>query len=103
MAAIAHDDMVVHGNTQGRCDVDDGFGHLDVGLWGRRVAARVVVHQDQCGRGSFQRALDHLARIDRGVVDGADLLYLVGDEWFFLSRNRRRNCSLSVNAMLERQ
>src|SRR4051794_34695356 len=28
----------------------------------------------------FQRALDHLARIDRGVIDGAGLLHLVGDE-----------------------
>ena len=28
----------------------------------------------------FERALDHLARIDRRVVDGAGLLQLVGDE-----------------------
>src|SRR3954453_7136774 len=40
----------------------------------------MVVHQDQRGRGQFQRALDHLARIDRGVIDGAGLLHLVGDE-----------------------
>ena len=40
----------------------------------------VVVHQDDRGGGEFERALDHLARIDRRVVDGAGLLHLVGDE-----------------------
>ena len=40
----------------------------------------MVVYQDQRGRRQFQRALDHFARIDRRVVDGADLLQFVGDE-----------------------
>ena len=38
------------------------------------------MHEDHGGRGQFQRALDHLARIDRRVVDRAGLLHLVGDE-----------------------
>ena len=43
MAVLADDDVVVHGNAEGSCDVDDGPGHLDVGLRGRRIAAGVVV------------------------------------------------------------
>ena len=66
--------VVVHGNAERFCDVDDRFGHLDVGLRRGRIAGRVIVHQDQRARRQFQRALDHLARIDRRVVDGAGLL-----------------------------
>ena len=32
------------------------------------------------GRRQFERALDHFARIDRRVIDGAGLLHFVGDE-----------------------
>src|SRR5215472_5392736 len=77
MPVLADDDMIVHGNAERGGDVDDRPGHLDVGLRRRRIAGRVVVHQDQRGRRQFQRALDHLARVDRGVIDGADLLHLV--------------------------
>ena len=55
-------------------------GHLDVGARGRRVAGGMVVDQDHRGRRQLERALDHLARIDRRVVDGAGLLDLVGDQ-----------------------
>src|SRR5262249_25890249 len=51
MAASADDDVVVHGDAEWRCDIDDRLGHLDVGLRRRRIAARVIVHQDQRGRG----------------------------------------------------
>ena len=40
----------------------------------------MVVHEDDRGRGQFERALDHFARIDRRVIDRALLLHLVGDE-----------------------
>ena len=40
----------------------------------------MVVHQDHGGGGEFERAFDHLARIDRGVIDGAGLVLLVGDQ-----------------------
>jgi hypothetical protein len=46
---FADDDVVVHGNAQRCCDVDDRLGHLDVGLRGCRVAGRMVVHQDYGG------------------------------------------------------
>jgi hypothetical protein len=36
--------------------------------------------QHDRGRGEFERALDHFARIDRRVVDGAGLLDLIGDQ-----------------------
>lgn len=32
MPILAHNDVVVHGNPQRLGDVDDGLGHLDVGL-----------------------------------------------------------------------
>ena len=40
----------------------------------------MIVHQDHRGGGKLERSLDHLARIDRCVIDGAGLLLLVGDE-----------------------
>ncbi len=40
----------------------------------------MIVHQDDGGRRKLQRPLDHLARIDRRMVDGADLLQFVGDQ-----------------------
>jgi hypothetical protein len=40
----------------------------------------MVVHQDDGGGGELERALDDFARIDRGVVDGAGLMLLVGDQ-----------------------
>ena len=45
MPALAHGDMVAHGNTERGGDADDGLGHLDVSLRGRRVAAWMIVHQ----------------------------------------------------------
>ena len=55
-------------------------GHGDVGLGRRRIARRVVVHEDQRAGVQFQRALDHLARIDRHVIDRAARLFLVRDQ-----------------------
>ena len=51
MAASAHDDVVVHGDAERARDADDGFRHLDVGLRGRGIAGRMVVHEDQSGCG----------------------------------------------------
>ena len=39
----------------------------------------MIVHQDDRGGRQLKRTLDHLARIDRRVVDGAGLLDLIGD------------------------
>ena len=65
---------------RGACDIDDVPGDLHIGGGGGRVSAGMIVHQDQSRGGQFQRPFDHLARIDRRVVDGARLLHLVGDE-----------------------
>ena len=80
MPAFADDDVIVHGDPERLCDVDDRLGHLDVGLRRRRIAGGVVVHQDDRGRGQLERALDDLARIDRRVVDRTGLLQLIGNE-----------------------
>jgi hypothetical protein len=44
MPILADDDVIVHGNAEWRRDIDDGFGHPDVGLRGRRIAGGVIVH-----------------------------------------------------------
>jgi len=80
MPAAADNHMVVHCYPKRLAGADDVLGHRDVGLGWGRVARRMVVHQDQ-GRGAqFERTFDHLAGIDRGVVDGTALLLLVGDQ-----------------------
>ena len=43
MPVLADDDVVVHGNAEGTCDIADRLGHLDVGLRRRRIAGGVVV------------------------------------------------------------
>jgi hypothetical protein len=38
------------------------------------------VHQNDSGRGQFQRSFENFTRIDRRMIDRADLLDLVGDK-----------------------
>jgi hypothetical protein len=59
------------------------------------------VHEDDRGGRQLQRAPDDLAGVDRGVVDGADLLDFVGDELVALVEEE--NCSLSAKAIAARQ
>lgn len=54
--------------------------HGDVGLGGRGIAAGMIVHQDKGGGAMFQGALDDLAGIDRGMIDRAFRLHLIGDQ-----------------------
>jgi hypothetical protein len=42
---LADDDVVVHGNAERLCDLDNRLGHVDVGLRRRRIAGGVVVHE----------------------------------------------------------
>jgi hypothetical protein len=73
-------DIVVDGDLEPRGGFGDFARHFDIGTAGRRVAARMVVRQDD-GRGAkFQCALDDLARIDGRVIDRAPALHLVGDQ-----------------------
>ena len=46
---LADDDVVVHGNAERARHLDDRLRHLDVGARRRRIAGRMVVHQDQRG------------------------------------------------------
>ena len=76
--------MVVHADAQRSQGVDDLAGHIDVGGRGRRIAGRVVVQQNEGAGAQLQRTARHLARIDRGVVDGAGAQLLVGDQLVLL-------------------
>ena len=62
--------------------------HLDVGARRRGIAGGMIVDQDHGGADELQRALHHLARIDRGMVHRALLLHLVGDQTGFACRGR---------------
>ena len=63
MAGLADDDVVVHGDAELGGGLLDLAGHLDVGLGGRGIAGRVVVHQDERRGAELKRALDDFARI----------------------------------------
>ena len=80
MAFLADDDVVVDGNAERLGDLDNGLRHLNVGTRRSRIARQMVVHESDGGRGEFERALNHLAQIDRRVVDGADLLQFIRDQ-----------------------
>jgi len=45
MAASADNDMIMHDDAERAGDVDDGFGHLHIGLRRRGVAGGVVMQQ----------------------------------------------------------
>ena len=40
----------------------------------------MIVDENKGRCGQFERPLDHFARIDRCVIDGAGLLHFVGDQ-----------------------
>ena len=80
MAALADDDVVVDRDADRRTRALDRLGHLDVRIRRRRVARGMVVDHDDRRGAEFERPLDDLARVDRGVIDGAFLLHLVGDQ-----------------------
>ena len=61
MALLADNDVVVHQDAETLGRRHDLLGHLDIGR-------------------QLERPLHHLAHIDRGVIDGALLLHLVGDD-----------------------
>ena len=50
MAFFADDDVVVHGNAERLRHGDDLLRHLDISARGRRIAGRMIVHQDNRGR-----------------------------------------------------
>ncbi len=48
--------------------VDQTLGDVKVLLAGRRIAARMIVNQYECGRSELQRPTHDLARINRGLL-----------------------------------
>ena len=80
MAAAGDDQMIMDPDRQLVGRLDDLAGDLDIGARRRRVAGRVVVDEDDGRCRELERPFQHLADIDRRVVDGSLLLHLVGDE-----------------------
>ena len=80
MALLADDDVVVDHDPERLGRAHDLLGHLDIGLWRGGVARGVVMHEHDGGCRQLQRPLHHLAHIDRGVIDGARLPHLIGDD-----------------------
>src|SRR6185312_4273045 len=72
--------MVMDRDVQGLRGGGDFTRHVDVRTTGRRIATRMIVHQNDGGGAEFERTLDNLARINGRVVDRAARLNLVGDE-----------------------
>ena len=64
----------------GRRRLDDLAGEADVLLARLGVAARMVVDEDDRGGVIFERPADHLADVDRGLVDRAFRHRLVSDQ-----------------------
>ena len=84
MTILADDDVIMHDDTHLGTDIGDGSGHVDIGFGRGRVAGRVIMREDDATGGKLQRPRDDLARIDRRMIDGPDLLYLIGDQRILL-------------------
>ncbi len=64
MAGVADDYMVEHFNFQKLASADEVTGDFDVGFTWGRVAARVVVGQDERGGGGHDGEAEHLERVN---------------------------------------
>src|ERR1700733_622643 len=80
MALLADDDVVVHRDAERLRHLDELLSHHDIVARRRRIAGGMIVDEDDGGGGEFERPLDDLAGIDRGVIDGSDLLDFIGDK-----------------------
>jgi len=76
----ADDDVVMQRQAEKLAALLDLLGHAQIGLGRRGIARRVVVDQDQGAGVQHQRPLDHLARIDRHMIDRAGRQKLIGDD-----------------------
>ena len=74
------DDVVVQRQSEILAPLLDFRGHAEIGLRWRRIARWMVVDQDQGAGVQHQRPLDHLARIDRDMVDCAGRDKLIGND-----------------------
>jgi hypothetical protein len=69
VAVFADDDVIAHRDSEQSCDIDDRFGDLDIGLRWRRLRTWIIAVADNSGA-----LLTKFAQLDRGIVDGANLL-----------------------------
>ena len=51
---------------------DEVTGHFDVGFGRLRLAARVIVHHDNCARGGDDCRPEHFSRMHEQGIEGAD-------------------------------
>ena len=96
MPVQSDDDVVVHGDAQSLARLDDLAGDLDVLLAGLRVAAGMVVHQDQRCRAEVERALDHLPGVDCRLIDRTFGHVVVADQ-HVLGIHVKIGCAYSEN------
>ena len=66
------DDVVMQGKTQRFAALLDLLRHLQVGIRRFGITTGVIVDQDQRRCVHQKRTFQHLARIDRHMIDGAD-------------------------------
>ena len=74
------DDVVMQRQAEVLAPLLDLLSHSEIRLGRRRIAGGVVVDQDQGAGVQHQRPLDHLARIDRDMVDRAGREKFIGDD-----------------------
>ncbi len=97
MSVLADDDVVVHRDPERRGNLNDLPRHLNISRGRRRIAGGVIVHQnDRSGR-KLQRAFDKLTRVNGRMIDGAFLLYLVGDQVVALVEKQDEKLLLSID------
>ncbi len=71
MALAPDDDVIVDGDAHVPSGLGDALGDLDVGAARLGRAGGVVVDKDHRGCPDVHRPADHLARVDRSLVDRA--------------------------------
>ncbi len=81
-----HDDVVMQRQAEIFAALLDLLGHAEIGVGRRRIARRVIVTQDQGAGVQHQSPLDHLARIDRDMIDCAGRQKLIGNDAVLRSR-----------------
>ena len=79
VATIANDDVVEHVHAEQRAGINEATCQLDVVSAGARIAAGMIVREDdRCGV-CQQRRLEHLARMDERRVKRASAHLVIGD------------------------
>ena len=69
VTAPPDDQVVMHSHPQRGGRLDDVLCYSDIRIRGCWIARGMVVHQNQSRRPKFERASDHLAGINRRMVD----------------------------------